>query len=107
MTVVDQFPCDITVPVNGPGEPDRRVTYKEVRLIVAGQDARVVGIIDGTPSLMASATVVGTPPHPARQVNELVTDGGEWWVARSAGCGCRHILKRLERAAVLVAAGLA
>lgn len=107
MTVVDLFPCDITVPVNGTGEPDRRITYKEVRLVISDHDARIVGIIDGQAALMAAATVVGTPPHPARQVNELATDRGDWLVARSAGCGCRHILKRLPRETVLVAAGLA
>lgn len=104
MTVVDQFPCDITVPADG---PEGQVTYKEVRLIVSGHDARIVGIRDGRAALMAAATVVGQPPFPTRQVSELATDQGDWLVGRSAGCGCRHPLKRMARDAVLTAAGLA
>ena len=102
VNVVDRFPVHASALVAG--EP---VLFPEVRLLVAGREARLLGMKGGRPTVLHAATLTDPLPAPTREIRSLQTVDGEWRLDRSPGCGCHHPLKRLARQDALVAAGLA
>lgn len=97
LTTVDRFPLDVTI-----GD----VTHRGVRLVVVPDGpARLFGVVEGQPVLIASAVTEGAVDG-RRMVVEVHTADGEpdWQVAGSPGCGCGSPLKRTAREQLLALA---
>lgn len=89
---LDVFANDVTVD---------HVVYPNVRLMVIDGEAVVFGITDGTPTVLARATV--TAPFDQWRARELETDTGTW-AFRRGWCGCGSPLKQLRPLLSLVGA---
>ena len=58
-------------------------------------------------SRLAAAALAEPVPFDSRAVPRLATADGDWTVHGSQGCGCRSVLKRMDRGTALQIAGLA
>ena len=83
------------------------MTYKEVRLLGADGQLRVLGMTGDEPTVLAAAALAEPVPFDSRAVPRLATADGDWTVHGSQGCGCRSVLKRMDRGTALQIAGLA
>ena len=86
---LDAFPYDV-------GTPDGRL-WRTARIVEHDGRVHVFVSEDGKPVKVAEAELVGPVPDGRRVVRSLETIHGSWTVDRSAGCGCRDVLKRTTK----------